>query len=142
MNVFDSMDMLQSGMSAEQLRLEVTNSNMVNAKTTRTENGEPYRRKDPVFGTVAAGGQGFGSHLGDALNAVEVQEIVDDQREFRKVYDPSHPDAREDGWVQMPNVSVVEEMVNMLSATRAYEAQLTAMHGVVQMAEKAITLAT
>lgn len=140
MNVFDSMEVLSSGMHAEQMRLDVTNSNMVNAKTTRTPDGGPYRRKDPVFVSVASESDPFGAQLSGALNAVQVEQIVDDTRDPRKVYDPSHPDAGGDGYVSMPNVSVVEEMVNMLSATRAYEAQLTAMHGVVQMAEKAMTL--
>lgn len=140
MNVFDSMEVLSSGMHAEQTRLDITNSNMVNAKTTRTADGGPYKRKDPVFAAVASGADPFGVQLSGALNSVSVEQIVDDTRDPRKVYDPSHPDAGGDGYVSMPNISVVEEMVNMLSATRAYEAQLTAMHGVVQMAEKALTL--
>lgn len=140
MNVFDSMEVLASGLSAEQMRLDITNSNMVNAKTTKTEEGGPYKRKDPIFASHEAGSDSFGSAFSGAMAGVSVQEVIEDQHEPRNVYDPSHPHANADGYVAMPNISAVEEMVNMLSASRSYEAQLTAMHGVVQMAEKALTL--
>jgi flagellar basal-body rod protein FlgC len=140
MNVFDSMDVIASGMAAERLRLDVTSSNMANANTTRTAEGGPYQRRDPVFNTAPVDTQNFGSVMGEALTGVEVSEVINDQSEPRKVYDPSHPDAQEDGYVSMPNITMVEEMVNMLNASRSYEAQLTAMHGVVEMTEKALSL--
>lgn len=138
MNLFDSMNVLSSGLSAERARLDVTSSNLANANTTRTAEGGPYKRRDPVFGTLEIAPQQFGSVMDEALTGVEVSEIVSDTNEPRQVYDPSHPDAADDGYVAMPNITQVEEMVNMLNATRSYEAQLTAMHSIVDMAEKAL----
>ena len=136
MNLYDSMEVLASGMGAERTRLDVPSSNMANAQTTRTAEGGPYRRRDPVFAATAWGGEAFGQ----TLAGVEVPEVVADQDPPRMVFDPGHPDANEEGYVAMPNVSMVEEMVNMMNATRSYEAQLTAMHGLVDMTEKALSL--
>lgn len=140
MNLFDSMNVLSSGLSAERARLDVTSSNLANANTTRTAEGGPYKRRDPVFGTLEIAPQQFGSVMDEALTGVEVSEVVSDTNAPRQVYDPGHPDAAEDGYVAMPNITQVEEMVNMLNATRSYEAQLTAMHSIVDMAEKALGL--
>jgi flagellar basal-body rod protein FlgC len=136
MNLYDSMEVLASGLSAERTRLDVTSSNMANAQTTRTAEGGPYRRRDPVFTTAEAGATTFGQ----ALAGVQVADVVADEAPPRLVYDPSHPDANKEGYVAMPNVSMVEEMVNMMNASRSYEAQLTAMHGLVDMTEKALSL--
>lgn len=140
MNVFDSMDVISTGLAAERLRLDVTSSNLANANTTRTAEGGPYQRRDPIFATSEVPGSAFGNVMGEALSGVEVSEVISDTTEPRRVYDPSHPDAAEDGYVAMPNITMVEEMVNMLNATRSYEAQLTAMHSVVDMTEKALSL--
>jgi flagellar basal-body rod protein FlgC len=140
MNVFDSMDVISTGLAAERLRLDVTSSNLANANTTRTAEGGPYQRRDPIFVTSEAPGAAFGNVMGEALSGVEVSEVISDTTEPRRVYDPSHPDAADDGYVAMPNITMVEEMVNMLNATRSYEAQLTAMHSVVDMTEKALSL--
>lgn len=140
MNVFDSMDVIATGLAAERMRLDVTSSNMANANTTRTAEGGPYQRRDPVFTTQEVASQNFGSLMGEALTGVRVDDVIRDTSEPRKVYDPSHPDAGDDGYVAMPNITMVEEMVNMLNASRSYEAQLTAMKGVVDMAEKALGL--
>jgi flagellar basal-body rod protein FlgC len=136
MNLYDSMEVLASGLSAERTRLDVTSSNMANAQTTRTAEGGPYRRRDPVFAAAEWGGEAFGQ----TLAGVEVPEVVADQDPPRMVFDPGHPDANGEGYVAMPNVSMVEEMVNMMNASRSYEAQLTAMHGLVDMTEKALSL--
>lgn len=139
MNLIDAMNVISSGMGAERVRMNVTASNLANAKTTRTEEGGPYRRRDPVFASVP-GDDSFGAALQGALRAVEVTEIVEDQNAPRLEYDPNHPDANDEGYVEMPNVNPVEEMVNMMSAARAYEAGVSAMRSAVQMAEKAISL--
>jgi len=140
MNLFDSMNVLSTGLTAERARVDVTSSNLANANTTRTAEGGPYKRRDPVFGTLDVAPEQFGNAMQEALTGVEVSEIISDTNEPRQVYDPSHPDAQDNGYVAMPNITQVEEMVNMLNATRSYEAQLTAMSSVVQMAEKALGL--
>lgn len=136
MSFYDSMEVLASGLTAERTRLDVTSSNMANAQTTRTAEGGPYKRRDPVFMATEAANSAFGQ----ALAGVEVSDVTQDQSEPRMVFDPGHPDANPEGYVAMPNVSMVEEMVNMMNASRSYEAQLTAMHGLVDMTEKALSL--
>jgi flagellar basal-body rod protein FlgC len=140
MSFFESMSILSGGLSAERIRINTTTSNMANAQTTRTEEGGPYKRRDPIFLAAALPSENFASQIDDATQAVNVTEIVTDQSAPRKVYNPKHPDADAEGYIAMPNVNMVEEMVNMLSASRNYEANLTAMRHVVGMAEKALGL--
>jgi flagellar basal-body rod protein FlgC len=112
---------------------------LANANTTRTEEGGPYQRRDPIYRATSLGQKsGFSDNLDSAMRGVEVTEIVKDQAPPRKVFDPQHPDAGEDGYVEFPNVNMVEEMVNMVMASRAYEAGVTAMRSVKGMANKAI----
>lgn len=139
MSFFDSLNVVASGLTAERMRVDVTSSNLTNAHTTRTAEGGPYKRRDPVFVSHGAGGD-FLSALEGQLEGVHVSEIKTDDQAPRLVYDPKHPDANKEGFVAMPNITMVEEMVNMMSAQRSYEAQLTAMHGLVDMAEKALSL--
>lgn len=139
MNFFDSMNVISSGLAAERTRMNLTSSNLANAKTTRTEEGGPYRRRDPVF-TAVPGNERFETELDGALRAVEVTEVIEDPEDPRLEYDPSHPDANPEGYVEMPNVNPVEEMVNMMTAARAYEAGINAMRASVEMAQRAIRI--
>jgi flagellar basal-body rod protein FlgC len=133
MGLFDAMDVSGSGLSAERLRMDVTAENLANAQSTRGANGQPYRRKDVVL--AEAGGSGFDAALAGALGSapsaapsgVRVAAIQEDQTPYRMVYDPGHPDADARGYVRMPNVNPVTEMVDLITSSRSYEANVTAM---------------
>lgn len=140
MNVFDTMQIISSGLSAERVRINVTTSNLANAQTTRTEDGGPYQRRDPIFQSNPMQPGSFSASLNDAMHSVVVPEIVKDQDAPRLVFDPSHPDADDEGYVSMPNVNMVEEMVNMMQASRSYDANISALRDVMDMAEKALGL--
>jgi len=141
MDFFSAMEVISSGLTAERVRLNVTASNLANANTTRTEEGGPYQRRDPMFAARnVMPTDGFKSQLDDVLRGVEVTEIVKDESPPRLVFDPKHPDADEEGYVSLPNVNMVEEMVNMVMASRAYEAGVTAMKSVKDMANKAMQI--
>jgi flagellar basal-body rod protein FlgC len=143
MDFFTSMNVSSSGMTAERTRMNLISSNIANANSTRTQEGGPYKRKDPVFTAVSATA-GFNSVLdrnGNAnLKKVEVTQIREDQSPPRLQYDPTHPDADAQGYVALPNVNVIEEMVDMVSATRAYEANVTAAQAAKSMAMKTLEL--
>jgi flagellar basal-body rod protein FlgC len=143
MNVFSAMEITASGLYAQRTRMNTIASNLANARTTRTDEGGPYRRQDPVFRAVAAGDR-FDSLRNDpsARSAflVEVPEIRADERDPQLVYDPGHPDADERGMVAMPNVEVVEEMVNMITASRAYEAGVTLLQTIKGMGSSALDI--
>ena len=139
MDFYTAMDILASGLTAERVRMDVTSSNLANANTTRTAEGGPYKRRDPVFSAVAATSQ-FSTEMNSALQAVEVSNITTDTAAPRQVYQPGHPDADAQGYVAMPNVNSIEEMVNMITASRAYDAGITAMRSLVEMAERALSL--
>ena len=128
-----------SALSAERARIEVAVSNMANAESTRSANGEPYRRRDVVL--VSDPVNSFDRALGQAsATGVKVADIVVDQRDFQRRYEPSHPDADADGFVALPNVDQSEEMVDMLSAARAYQANLTAIGMIRDLVAKALEL--
>ncbi len=116
-----------SALSAERMRLEASVSNLANAESTRGPDGKPYRRRDVVLATETVGA--FDAALGRAGGAtgVKVAAVVEDQSAFRRRYEPSHPDADADGFVELPTGDAAEEMVDMLSAARAYQANLTAI---------------
>ena len=143
MDFFTSMNVSSSGMTAERTRMNLISSNIANANSTRTQEGGPYKRKDPVFAAVPANA-GFNAVLdrnGNAnLKKVEVTQIREDQSPPRLQYDPTHPDADAQGYVALPNVNVIEEMVDMVSATRAYEANVTAAQAAKSMAMKTLEL--
>jgi flagellar basal-body rod protein FlgC len=124
-----------SGMAAERLRMEVIANNIANAQSTRTPAGGPFRRQDVVFETVLADQGKTGS-----LGGVRTVEVVDDPSELPRVYNPGHPDADADGFVNMPNVHLPVEMVNLMTASRAYEANLRAAQAFRQMSEQALAL--
>jgi flagellar basal-body rod protein FlgC len=143
MDFFSSMDVSSSGMAAERTRMNLISSNIANANSTRTQEGGPYKRKDPVFSAVPASGS-FNSVLdrngAAGVKKVEVTQIREDQSSPRMQYDPTHPDADGKGYVSLPNVNVIEEMVDMISATRAYEANVTAAQAAKSMAMKTLEL--
>lgn len=138
MDIFNAMEINSSGMSAERKRLNVISSNIANARTTRTAEGGPYKRKDVIFQEVM-----FPNSKGseDSIaTGVGVSKITEDQKEPQLVYDPDHPDANAEGYVAYPNVVVVEEMVNMINATKSYEANATAIQAAKDMAKKALNI--
>jgi flagellar basal-body rod protein FlgC len=140
MDFFSSMDISASALSAERTRMNLISSNLANANSTRTAEGGPYKRKDAVFTATPAPGS-FGQALGKAsARRVEVTQVREDQNPPRMQYDPSHPDADPAGYVAYPNVNVVEEMADMISATRSYEANVTAAQAAKSMALKTLEL--
>ncbi len=147
MAFLSSFDICASGMSAQRVRMDIAAENITNVDTTRTEAGGPYRRKDVIFESYGAGsfrealisasrGHGFASRSA----GVRVAGIVEDDREMKRVYNPSHPDADENGYVSLPNVDVLKETVDSMSATRSYEANVTAFNAMKLMAQKALEI--
>lgn len=143
MDFFSSLHVSSSALSAERTRMNLISSNLANANTTRTPEGGPYKRKDAVFAATPVETP-FTRALDGAsareLRKVEVSEIVEDQNPPRLQYDPSHPDANPQGYVAMPNVNVVEEMADMIAATRSYEANVTAVQAAKSMAMKTLEI--
>lgn len=136
MGMFDAMRISASGMTAERLRLDVIAENLANANTTRGVDGQPYRRKEVLFQEASASGGTFA----DALAGVRAVGIVQDPSPLRRVYDPGHPDADQSGYVSLPNVNTVTEMVDMTTATRGYEADVQAMNAARSLFAKALDL--
>ncbi len=141
MSFMDGMNVSASGMTAQRLRLDIISQNIANVNTTRDENGNVYRRKTVVFAEkdVTPFGDILMKTAGTAGNGVKVTQVSEDRESaLRKVYDPSHPDADEDGYVTYPNVNVVQEMTDMIDATRSYEANVTAFNASKSMALKGL----
>ncbi|MGB9614392.1 MAG: flagellar basal body rod protein FlgC [Fervidobacterium sp.] len=132
---FNIMNISSTGLSAQRLRIEIISTNIANSETTRTENGGPYRRKVPVFQELIRNVNGEKENGG-----VIVKSIYEDPSEFRIVYDPTHPDADENGYVRLPNVNIVREMVDMINAQRAYEANATAINTTKAMINAALQI--
>ncbi|HHY76449.1 MAG TPA: flagellar basal body rod protein FlgC [Firmicutes bacterium] len=143
MRLFAAIEASASGLTAERLRLDLIASNLANAESTRTENGGPYRRKVALFAPNGAR-YSFRDILAREVSSlprgVKVYGIAEDQSPFRRVYQPGHPEADADGYVTYPNVDVVTEMVDMMAATRAYEANVTAIEAAKTMAQRALDL--
>lgn len=147
MAFLSSMDVVGSGLTAQQLRLDVVSENLTNSNTTRTEGGGPYRRKMVVFEAEGArtpfqqalerarGGSSSGQGGG-----VRVTGIVEDPSDFKLVYDPTHPDANEDGYVELPNVDLIKEMADAMAASQAYSASVTAFNVLKQVAEQGLQI--
>ncbi|MES1254955.1 MAG: flagellar basal body rod protein FlgC [Acidobacteriota bacterium] len=137
--LFSALNASASALEAQRARMEVATSNIANSDSTRGANGQPYRRRDVVLSTQPA--DSFAAALGktDAVG-VKVTGIVEDQTPFRTRYEPSHPDADGQGFVAMPNVDVPEEMVNMLGAARAYQANLNAIGLIRDTMQRALDL--
>jgi flagellar basal-body rod protein FlgC len=142
MDIDQALAISASGLDAQKTRLNTIASNLANVSSTRTEEGGPYRRRDVVFKSVPVQ-ETFQAAMDSSLEnnqGVEVSETVLDHRPFKRVYEPQHPDADPDGFVSYPNVNPAEEMVNMLSALRSYEANVTAMNATKSMAMKALEI--
>ncbi len=144
MSFFGSMDTSTSGLTAQRLRLDVISQNIANANTTRTPEGGPYRRKAVLFESINNNEESFRSILSQKVasrnNGVRVSAVVEDQTPFPVVYDPTHPDANAQGYVEQPNVNIVTEMVNMISASRSYEANVTAFNNMKTMINSALSI--
>lgn len=142
--MFKGIDISASGLTAQRLRMDTISSNISNAETTRDEDGNTYRRKVPIFRQKLEDQMGSGVNAGRGSNStgVEVDEIAEDESPFRLEYRPDHPDANEEGYVELPNVSVMTEMVNMIDASRAYEANIQAISNYKSMANSALNIST
>lgn len=144
MGLFDAIDVAGSGLAAERLRMDVTAGNLANAQTTQGANGQPYRRREVVLQEAQPTNGSFGSILASAsaspVNGVQVAGIVEDPSAPRRVYDPGHPDADAQGYVTLPNVNPVTEMVDLISASRSYEANVTAMQDAKTLFSKTLEL--
>jgi len=143
MDFFDSIYASSSGLSAQRLRMNLISGNLANVNTTRTRGGGPYRRKEAIFAARPLE-ESFTRILADRqkkqLSTVEVDRVIEDSNPPVMKYDPQHPDADEKGYVAMPNINVMEEMVNMISATRGYEANVTALKAAKEMASRALEI--
>lgn len=143
MNFFDSMQTSASGLTAQRLRMNLVATNLANTETTRTEQGGPYQRKEPVFAATpvqSAFGEVLKAELGSKPSEVNVVEVINDQRKPLLKFDPLHPDADPQGFVSLPNINVMEEMVNMMAASRSYEANVTAISTSKNMVQKALEI--
>jgi len=143
MDFFDALHVSASGLSAQRLRMNLISANLANMNTTRTKDGGPFRRKDPVFSAQAPGAsfrEVLRNRQKEMVKKVAVIGIVEDSRLPIRKHDPDHPDADEDGYVALPNINVMEEMVNMISATRSYEANVAAVKAAKDMALKALEI--
>ncbi|MBI4511783.1 MAG: flagellar basal body rod protein FlgC [Deltaproteobacteria bacterium] len=144
MDFFTAMEVSASGLAAERTRMNVASSNLANVQTTETPEGGPYKKRDVMLSSKVVPGQkvagGTAGGFAEAVRAVDVQAIVEDATPPRLEYDPDHPSADADGYVAYPNVNIVEEMVDMITASRAYEAGVTALDTAVSMAERALSI--
>lgn len=141
--MFNSFNISASAMTAQRLRMDIISNNIANIDTTRTESGGPYRRQLPVF--EERRNRPFSYFLSEKITerkhgGVQVSAIIEDQSPFKIVYNPSHPDADEDGYLAMPNVNIMTEMVDMIDASRAYEANVTALNSLKNTALKALEI--
>jgi flagellar basal-body rod protein FlgC len=139
LDFFTAMEISASGLSVQRTRMNVAASNLANAQTTQAAGGGPYKRRDVVVQAVAvSNATGVPGTAGGELRAVEVSQIAQDTAPPRLEYDPGHPQANAQGYVAYPNINPVEEMVDMITASRAYEAGVTTMSTAVSMAERAL----
>ncbi len=143
MDFLTNMKISSSGLNVQRKRMEAISSNLANLETTRTPEGGPYRRKDVLVTALPIDsefGSVFKNQLGDKLTQAQVSEVVEDQTEPKLVYNPKHPDANDLGYVAMPNVDQMTEMVNMVTTQRSFEANVTALNASKAMAIRAIDL--
>ncbi|MEM8736634.1 MAG: flagellar basal body rod protein FlgC [Planctomycetota bacterium] len=137
---FSAVDISGSALSAERLRMEITANNIANANTTRTEDGEPYRKQTVVFSSAMQQAGRRGGKTASGMAGVEVVGIEGDQKEFPVVFNPGHPHADEKGFVRLSNVSIPEEMVDLITASRSYEANTRAISLFKDMVEQTLSL--
>jgi flagellar basal-body rod protein FlgC len=143
MSLFSLLSVSASGMAAQRTRAQLVVENLANSETTRTPEGGPYRRKDAVFASDSAGSPFsgvFAAEAGLAQVGVTVADVVEDAREPEKRYIPGHPDADTDGYVSFPRISPAEEMVDLLAASRGYQANVAAMTAVKDMIHRSIEM--
>jgi flagellar basal-body rod protein FlgC len=138
MNFLTSLEISSSGLLTQRKRMDVIASNLANIETTRTETGEPYRRKMVVMGTKPV--EGFDNILDETLEGTQIEDVVEDQSPFREAYNPSHPDANEDGYLLKPNIDLIVEMTNMMMARKTFEANVSAIKTTRQMVMKALEI--
>ena len=141
MSLFGGLEISASALTAERLRMDVVAENLANAQTTRGADGQPYRRKEVVLQERAGSfGATLAAAMGSGGGGVQVAGVLQDSTPLKRVYDPGHPDADADGYVAMPNVDTVTEMVDLIGAQRAYEANVTAMQAAKQMFTRTLEL--
>jgi len=141
MGILDVMKISASGLQAQRTRMEAIATNMANAQTTRTDEGGPYRKKEVVFVPAdVSDDREFGSMLQEKMEGVQVEEVVESPKPFEQTYDPYHPDADANGYVTYPNVNVMEEMSDMIAATRAYEANINVVDSAKEMFTRALDI--
>jgi len=139
MEFFTSFKIIGSGLSAQRAKMDVVTSNIANVSTTSTPEGGPYKRKIITFSSDPVQ-KGFDETIKDAVNAVKVNGIAQEKEGFKKIFDPAHPDADKEGFVTLPNVNMMLEMTDLITASRAYEANATAFDAMKNMALKAIEI--
>ncbi len=137
MAFLSSLDIVGSALTAERYRSDVITQNIANASTTQTEDGGPYQRKQVVFSERELT---FSETLSNVQGGVEISEVVENDRDFKMVYDPTHPQADEDGYVAYPNVDTTEEMIDLMAASNAYDANLTVLSVVKEMINKTLDM--
>ncbi len=143
MDFLTNMKISASGLAVQRKRMETISSNLANIETTRTPEGGPYRRKDVLITAVPLEnefGNTFKNELGDRLSRVQIADVIEDQSEPRLVYNPGHPDANDLGYVALPNIDQMTEIVNMVTTQRSFEANITALNASKAMAIRAIDL--
>lgn len=143
MSVLTALHISSSGLTAQRLRMNVVSTNLANLNTTRTPEGGPYRHQEPVFAALPASvtfEDSLRAQFNSPLKEVRVVGVIEDARDPKTVYDPNHPDADSQGYVALPNVDMVSEMVDLLSAARAYEANVTALNATKNMALKTLEI--
>ena len=141
MKVFDTMQISASGLTAERLRMDTIASNIANVNTTRTEQGGPYRRKIAVFQeNLATERDRESGKIGSVSRGIKAVGVVEDKSPLQSVFDPTHPDADANGYVSMPNVNILNEMVDLIASTRAYEANVTAVNATKGMMARALEI--
>lgn len=146
MSFLSSLDISGSALTAQRFRMDIISQNIANSSTTRTAEGGPYKRKLVVFEERASSGMSFGSVLSNSmksyskLSGVRVKEVIEDETPSTPVYNPNHPDADENGYVMMPNVNTTEEMLDLMAASSAYDANITALNAIKSMAMSALNI--
>ena len=139
MDLMTSLKICGSGLAAQRAKLDIITSNLANVNTTRTPEGGPYRKKTIALEAEAVAGS-FDSTIKDAVKSVKIGEVKDDPNGIKTVYDPAHPDADEKGFVATPNINIMVEMADMITASRAYEACVTAFDSTKNMTLKTLEI--
>ena len=141
MGMFDVLRISSSGLRAQRVRMETIATNLANIHTTRTEDGGPFKKLNVVLSSSDVSGEKFKGVLSRRLEGVDVEEITESEKPFEKTYDPAHPDADQEGYVTFPNVNVLEEMTDMVAATRSYEANVNVINTTKHLFQKSLEIA-